>query len=116
MGEFIKAVFWFCIAGVAVYFILTSDKYESFKRELGIGNQQAEAKNPKAVLMVTWLIPGQPPQSTQTAIRDLEMCEVARQKAIAAGQTARAERMRQNDRIEPTHARHFRPGLRREVG
>jgi hypothetical protein len=98
MGEFIKAVFWFCIAGVAVYFILTSDQYESFKRELGIGNQQAEAKNtPKAVLMVTWLIPGQPPQSTQTAMRDLEMCEVARQKALAAGQMAHAERMRQNE-------------------
>jgi hypothetical protein len=96
--EFVKAVLWFCIAAVAVYFILTSDTYESFKRELGVGRQQADVKTAsKAILMVTWLIPGQPPQSTQTAMRDLDTCEAARQKAIAAGQTARAERTRQNE-------------------
>jgi hypothetical protein len=59
----------------------------------GAGCSESES----AVLMVTWLIPGHPPQTTQTAMRNMQVCEEARQKAVAAGETARAERLRQNE-------------------
>jgi hypothetical protein len=52
---------------------------------------------PKATLMVTWLVPGQPPQSTQTPMKDIQVCETAKQEAIASGEAARQERIRVND-------------------
>ncbi len=52
---------------------------------------------PKAMLMVTWLVPGQPPQSTQTPMHDMEACETAKQEAMASGEAARQERIRMND-------------------
>lgn len=50
----------------------------------------------KAILMVTWLMPGQPPQTTQTALSDIAACNAAQQKAVAAGEAARAQRESQN--------------------
>ena len=52
---------------------------------------------PKAVLMVTWLVPGQPPQTTQTVVSDMATCDAARTQTVAAGDAARADRQRQND-------------------
>lgn len=53
--------------------------------------------SPKAVLMVTWLLPGHPPETTQISMRDMGTCEAAREKAVAAGEAARAERIRLNE-------------------
>jgi hypothetical protein len=50
-----------------------------------------------AALSVTWLIPGQPPQTTVTEVSDLAACEKARIKALFAGQEAKAARERMND-------------------
>ncbi len=51
---------------------------------------------PKAVLMVTWLIPGQPPTSTQTDMTNMAACDTAKQSAVLAGEAAKADRERQN--------------------
>ena len=46
--------------------------------------------------MVTWLVSGQPPQTTQTQLSDMASCEDARRSAIVAGAEARSQREKQN--------------------
>jgi hypothetical protein len=69
---------------------------------LGGCNNQVPAPAPSpsrnAVLMVTWLVSGQPPQTTQTVLSNLASCEAARRRAIATGEEARAQRETQNAR------------------
>jgi hypothetical protein len=48
--------------------------------------------------MVTWQVPGQPPQTTRTVLSNVAGCEAARLKTIAAGNEARAAREEQNAR------------------
>lgn len=55
------------------------------------------AKRSSASLSVTWLVPGQPPQTTNTSMSDLATCEKARVRALLAGEEARQERIRMNE-------------------
>jgi len=65
----------------------------------GCDNQvRAPGSSRRAVLMVTWLVPGQPPETTQTALSNMVACEAARLKATSAGDEARAAREEQNAR------------------
>ncbi len=58
---------------------------------------QPQAVVPKASLSVTWLVPGQPPATTNTPMSDIAVCEKARVKALFAGEEARNERTRLNE-------------------
>jgi hypothetical protein len=58
---------------------------------------QQPARIVPANLSVTWLVPGQPPQTTTTVMTDLAVCEKARIKALLAGEEARNERVRLNE-------------------
>jgi hypothetical protein len=60
-------------------------------------DQQQVKATPKATLSVTWLVPGQPPQTTTTPMTDIAVCEKARTKALFAGEEARNERIRLNE-------------------
>jgi hypothetical protein len=54
------------------------------------------APSRNAILMVTWLVSGQPPETTQTVLSNLAACETARRSAVAAGEQARSQRETQN--------------------
>jgi hypothetical protein len=62
----------------------------------GCDRRPTPAPPRKAVLMVTWLVPGQPPATTQTVLSDMASCHAAQLSTIAAGDAARAQRERQN--------------------
>lgn len=55
-----------------------------------------ESAKPAATLSVTWLVTGQPPETTQSTYRTLEECEAARARAVAAGDQTIAARRQQN--------------------
>jgi hypothetical protein len=60
-------------------------------------DQQPVKNVPKAILSVTWLVPGQSPQTTTTPMTDIALCVRARIKAVLAGEEARNERTRLNE-------------------
>jgi hypothetical protein len=45
----------------------------------------------KFVLLVTWLVSGQPPNSYQVSFSSAEACEAARQGVLADGRRVKAE-------------------------
>jgi hypothetical protein len=45
------------------------------------------------VLLVTWIVSGQPPSSYQTIFNSAETCEAARNAVLADGQRLKAEYM-----------------------
>ena len=63
-----------------------------------IARLESVRATPSATLEVTWLVPGQPPQTTQTQFSNVAACEGAKQAAIAAGNAARVERINENER------------------
>ena len=66
------------------------------------------AKQPATVLMVTWLVPGQPPQTTQTDIATMPDCLKAKDAALAAGEAAKAERGEMNNADKATASAQIR--------
>ena len=58
--------------------------------------QREQQAQTTAVLLETWFVRGQPPQTVQTEMTDLTSCERAKVKAIAAGEDARKRRVTQN--------------------
>ena len=51
-----------------------------------------------ALLEVTWLVPGQPPQTSQTTFTNMTKCVAARDAALSAGKETRERAIEQNTR------------------
>lgn len=77
-----------------------------------------ESAKPAATLSVTWLVTGQPPETTQSTYRTLDECEAARVRAVAAGQQAIAARRQQNatDKAEALESMRIASAKARQEG
>lgn len=63
----------------------------------GCDQQRPPQPTPKkAILIVTWLVPGQPPETTQTLLSSETACKEALAATQEAGTRAKAERERLN--------------------
>lgn len=47
------------------------------------------------VLLVTWIVPGQPPSSSQTSFTSEQSCTVARDQVLASALTMRQQKLQE---------------------